>query len=607
MILPVRDISRSPIAGCCAALGTTEPIMLSRLLFALAAGLSALGLSAQERPAALQAEMKVLTDLLRAEPPDATMRRLDSLMLTPTVTADPLWRMYMLAVRGHALRQLGRSDEAINAYISSYQLGDSLNNPRGMVEAQLSIAAVQMDLNDFERAGRELRSALTLSERHNTPHADRILLVLGARASMMERNDSALYWYGRALQLAEAARDSFLIADLNYNIGVAHNQLDHFDQAEHFLNAGLRAIPQVGYALLEGTTRESLGYLYIKTKQYGRVAPLLDSAEVIAKQISHGELLTAVLENRIELYEGTGRPELAIATLKELIEVKDSLGRVVREEEIADAQTRFGMSKLEKELALAKAEAELNALRAQRTWFAWGALILIGGLSVVLVIMFHRQARLKQQAARVLERDKERLLEENELLHQENLMARFETLKSQVDPHFLFNAMNTLYTLVETEPAKAREFIASFSALYRQVLNSRERTIVPVHEELQLAQHYVFLQHIRFGNSLVVDIDVPATALGGYLPPFTLQMLLENAIKHNAISAARPLRINVSAADGRLVVRNDLRPRGGLSAGTGTGLENIRRRYAMLGAAEPEFRLTDQHYIATVRILTERP
>ncbi len=561
----------------------------------------------QERPAALSAEIKTITDLIRAEPPEVALRRVDSLLTTRRVTKDGLWRFHMLAMRGHALRQLGRSDDAIVAYVRSYQLADSLNDARGMVDAQLAIAATHMDISDFERAGRELRRALVLSERRQTPHADRILLVLGARAAMMDRNDSALYWYGRALQLAEAKRDSFLMADLHYNIGAAHSQLGHDKEAEHHLEQGLRAVPHIGYALLEGSTWQTLADIHIRSGRHDRATALLDSAEAMARTISNGELLTATLQSRVDLEEAMGRPSEAIGTLKQLIEVKDSLAQALRMKELADAQGRFGLTRLEKELALARSEAEVNALRAQRSWIAWGALGLIAALAAMLVHMFHRQARMKQQAALALELDKERLQEENELLHQENLMARFETLKSQVDPHFLFNAMNTLYTLVETEPTKAREFIASFSALYRQVLHSRERTIVPVQEELELARHYVFLQRIRFGRSLIVDIDVPAASLGGYLPPFTLQMLLENAIKHNVISATRPLHISVTVEGDNLVVRNDLRPRGGITAGTGTGLENIRRRYAMLGANEPGFRLSDQHYTATVPILTERP
>jgi LytS/YehU family sensor histidine kinase len=185
-------------------------------------------------------------------------------------------------------------------------------------------------------------------------------------------------------------------------------------------------------------------------------------------------------------------------------------------------------------------------------------------------------------------------------------MARFETLKSQIDPHFLFNAMNTLYTLVEAEPAKARDFIASFSALYRKVLSSRDRTIVPLAEELDLIRHYIFLQRIRFGDSLRIRMDIP-TGARGFLPPFTLQMLLENAIKHNVISTGRPLQIDLLLQADRILVRNDLRSRGTSATGTGAGLENIRRRYAMLGAPEPRFTMTASHYEASVPLMTHEP
>jgi LytS/YehU family sensor histidine kinase len=320
-----------------------------------------------------------------------------------------------------------------------------------------------------------------------------------------------------------------------------------------------------------------------------------------------GNVLRAYHQVMAAIYRERGDTMRTFQELNKLLEVRDSLEGMFRTSTLAEAEARFGVTRMEKELALTKAEADVNALRAQRSRIAWGALAIITALAVVLIFSFYRQVSLKQQAAKVLARDKERLEEENELLHQENLMARFETLKSQIDPHFLFNAMNTLYTLVETEPTKAREFIASFSALYRKVLGSRERTIVPVEEELELVQHYLFLQRMRFGDSLQVTVDVPPPTRKGFLPPFTLQMLLENAIKHNVISAARPLHIHVGVEGDRLVVRNDLRPRGTSEAGTGTGLENIRRRYAMLGAPDPTFTIGEAHYSAAVPILAQEP
>lgn len=581
--------------------------MTFRFIALLAALFGCAAVPAQERPDALVREKRHLSGLLRSQPPERTLQRVDSLSTLPPIAADAVWRMELEHYRGHALRLLGRFDEAMAAQVHSYEMADSLNDHAGRVDALLSMAAIHMDLDDLTQAEPILREAFRLNQLQRVGRSYRLPLVMAALSDYRGMADSALYWCRVGLPLAEAAQDSFVMADLHFNMGITYWGLGRQRESETALRRSLAVMPAGGYPHLQARVNESLAYLYFEQGRLAEVPARLDEAERIARAHGSGDILVAVLGSRVEYHLAMGDSTRALSTANTLLAVKDSLSGVFRERAVAEAQARFGLSRMEKELQLARAEAELNAVKAQRSRIAWGALAVIGLLALVLVFMFHRQARLKQAAAQVLERDKERLLEENELLHQENLMARFETLKSQVDPHFLFNAMNTLYTLVESEPVKAREFIASFSALYRQVLNSHERTIVPVQEELQLAQHYVFLQRIRFGNSLVVDIDVPASALSGYLPPFTLQMLLENSIKHNVISAAKPLHISVTAQNGRLIVRNDLRPRGGASAGTGTGLENIRRRYAMLGAPEPDFRISDMHYTATVPILTERP
>lgn len=562
---------------------------------------------AQDRPSALEQEKKYMSGMLRSLPPERTLQRVDSLYALPTIAADPVWRMELVHYRGHALRLLGRYDEAMAAQVRAYDLADSLGLHAGKVDALLSMAAIHMDLDDLDRAEPILREALRLNDDQQIGRSYRLPLVMAALSDYRGQGDSALYWCRTGLPLAEAAKDSFVIADLHFNMGVTYGALGRQRESEAAFFKALAAAPAGGYSHLEGRVNESLAYLYFEQGRLDEVPERLDEAERIARTHGAGDLLATVLGSRVEYYLAIKDSARALLTANELMTVKDSLTGVFRARAMAEAQARFGLSRMEKELQLTRAEAEVNALRAQRSRIAWGALVIISLLAVVLVVLFRKQYKLKQQAAIALERDKERLLEENELLHQENLMARFETLKSQIDPHFLFNAMNTLYTLVETEPVKAREFIASFSALYRKVLTSRERTIVPISEELELVRHYLFLQRMRFGESLKVNVDVPARAMKGYLPPFTLQMLLENAIKHNVISAAKPLHIYLTVEADQLLVRNDLRPRGTSEAGTGTGLENIRRRYTMLGAPEPSFTMSDAHYTATIPILSQEP
>lgn len=564
-------------------------------------------LHGQERSEATAAEMERVATTLRSQSPEVAMHRIDSLLAVPASTQDPLLRVDLYNFKGHALRLVGQQDAALAAQVRSYELADSLDDNRGRTEAQIAIAIIHMDRDELDQAKRELLQVYRLNEARPTERSYRVPLILGAIANKAGQVDSALFWYGKALPMVEAAQDSMTICDIRFNIAIAQEKKLNYRASERYLLGTIAAIPADGYPQMEARASEFLAVVYIEQERWDEVPPLLDKAHRMAIVLGAGDLLENVLKDRMRYDLAIGDNAHALEVSQVLIKTKDSLATVLSEQALAEAQASFDVSRMEKELALTKAEAEVNALRAQRSWIAWGALAVIGVLALVLIILSRRQYLAKKQAALALEQDKERLLEENDLLHQENLMARFETLKSQIDPHFLFNAMNTLYTLVETEPKKAREFVSSFSALYRKVLTSRERTIVPVQEELELVHHYLFLQRIRFGDSLRVKVEVPANALNGYLPPFTLQMLLENAIKHNVISAAHPLHITITVEGDHLIVRNDLLPRGTKEAGTGTGLENIRRRYVMLGAAEPTFTVSDPYYTASVPILSQEP
>jgi len=563
--------------------------------------------TAQTPSRALQEEIAGLKELVRQQPPAEVLRRVDSLLALPEVSSEPRWQIALYSARGKSLRYMRKHHEALAAQVRAFELADSLNDASGRKEAQLAMAILHVDIGEKDRARRELLDLYAQTEGRPKDEDFQIPLVLGALADMAGKLDSALYWYQRSLTMAEAVKDSTWMGNLLFNIGMVHERMDHPVEREAAIRRALNVLPSQGYPQLEARLNAYLGRLLLEQGRPEEVPQLLDKAQRIAMAHEAGDVVVLVRQNRVDYFKAIGETEKALAESDRLIADKDSMATVLREEALAEAQSRFEVSRMEKELALTKAEAEVNALRAQRSWIAWGALAVIVVLAVVLILQYRRQYLAKKQAALALESDKERLLEENELLHQENLMARFETLKSQIDPHFLFNAMNTLYTLVETEPRKAREFVSSFSALYRKVLTSRERTIVPVQEELELVHHYLFLQRIRFGDSLRVAVAVPAHALQGYLPPFTLQMLLENAIKHNVISAAHPLHITITVEGDRLIVRNDLLPRGTKESGTGTGLENIRRRYLMLGAAEPTFTVSDPYYTASVPILSQEP
>lgn len=168
--------------------------------------------------------------------------------------------------------------------------------------------------------------------------------------------------------------------------------------------------------------------------------------------------------------------------------------------------------------------------------------------------------------------------------------AQLDALQSQLDPHFLFNNLNTLAALIEPGNAPAQDFVEQLADVYRYVLLAQGRATVPLAEELAFVETYLALHKARFRDNLRVEFSLAPAALARHVAPLSVQLLLENALKHNEASREHPLHLRLTAtaeAPDTLVVENTLRPRtAGFAPGTGTGLANVRRRYELLGAAQ---------------------
>ncbi|MEM8999210.1 MAG: 2TM domain-containing protein [Bacteroidota bacterium] len=160
--------------------------------------------------------------------------------------------------------------------------------------------------------------------------------------------------------------------------------------------------------------------------------------------------------------------------------------------------------------------------------------------------------------------------------------ARFDALKNQLDPHFLFNSLNVLTSLIEEDQHQAQKFTTSLSKVYRYVLEQKNKDLVTVDEELNFARTYVRLLKMRFEDSIVFDIPEKASDPEAKIVPLSLQLLLENAVKHNVVTASKPLHIRVAEKDGILTVSNNLQEKQVVRKSSGVGLQNIRQRYSIL-------------------------
>ena len=190
-------------------------------------------------------------------------------------------------------------------------------------------------------------------------------------------------------------------------------------------------------------------------------------------------------------------------------------------------------------------------------------------------------------------------------LSRELSSIRFEVLKNQMNPHFMFNSLNVLSSLIEENTEKSQRFIEEFSSIYRYVLETIEKHVVSLEKELEFARSYMFLQQIRHGDELTWNIEIPSEWLQSFLPPLSLQLVLENAIKHNKIEGGNPFHITISVTDDRLVILNPLNPKILFKKSTGVGQKNLKKRYEMISDREPEFRLETSRYVVTLPLIRE--
>ena len=174
---------------------------------------------------------------------------------------------------------------------------------------------------------------------------------------------------------------------------------------------------------------------------------------------------------------------------------------------------------------------------------------------------------------------------ENQNLVIENLRNRYNALKNQTDPHFLFNSLNTLNGLIGYDDERAHEYVEQLSAVFRYTM--QDHSIIKLSEELQFVESYNYLMKIRYGDSLRILICPTAAYLDYYILPFGLQILIENAVKHNVISRKDPLCIVIEiTSDHKIRVENNLQPKQGDKNNTGLGLSNLNERYRLMFGKE---------------------
>jgi len=183
--------------------------------------------------------------------------------------------------------------------------------------------------------------------------------------------------------------------------------------------------------------------------------------------------------------------------------------------------------------------------------------------------------------------------------------AKFDALKNQLDPHFLFNSLNVLSALIDENPEQAQKFTSALSKIYRYVLEQKNKELVDLEEEIKFAKTYMDLLKMRFEDAIVFNFNSTLKNPQAKVVPLSLQLLLENTIKHNTVNSENPLEITIAEEDSNLVVKNNIQPKEILNRGSGVGLSNIQQRYHLLTDRKVEITNINNTFSVKIPLLTK--
>lgn len=233
----------------------------------------------------------------------------------------------------------------------------------------------------------------------------------------------------------------------------------------------------------------------------------------------------------------------------------------------------------------------LNTVLSREKYFFYliGLMITLMVTAVMHAIGFYQETQKQKEALHGMEKQK--------------LVSELNALKAHVDPHFLFNSFNVLSGLIDEDSEKAQSFLTGLSKIYRYVLEQRNEDTSKLKDEIAFANRYLDLQKTRFEEGIHLNIDIPDTFLDKEIPSLSLQLLLENTIKHNAFDKDNPMHIDIKVNDDHLVVENNVRARSKSVLSNGVGLQNITDRYMLLSGKEVKIDNGQNHFTVKLPLL----
>jgi tetratricopeptide (TPR) repeat protein len=486
-------------------------------------------------------------------------------------------------------------DKALESQLKGLELNEELNDTDGIMRSYAGMSWIYKATNDIDKSLEYEKKSYDLAVELKDETSQ--YTILGNIVSTLEkirRYEEAYQKNWKVINYFEKkSPGSIVIGNNYYNMTRIYNNLGRWDSAYYygekakkiFIDRG--ATRELAYTLSHvGRAAMGLGKIaeaeaagmrsYEMNKELGRIDELEDAVFTLVKVYAYKHDI-----GRMDRFQ------------HELEMLGDSISKIGQAKAVAEIRTRYETEQKDHENETLRNQAELQRIRLNQSTYV-GVSSLVGAALLALVaITLYQKNQQRKRFNKVLQT-------ENEKLKVEMLVAQLNQLKDQINPHFLFNSLATLQSMAQENDPKTGLFVQKLSEVYRYILQTNSDNLVSLQEELKVAEAYMFMLNARFENAMITSIRIDDALLSRKLPPFSLQLLVENAIKHNSATQANPLRIEIKASGDEVVVRNNLQPKRSVVDSTKVGLANLQKRFSLLGSKTVSIERGDDHF--TVRL-----
>lgn len=500
---------------------------------------------------------------------------------------------------GLIYRSMGDGAKALEYFQKDLALQEERGDQEGVANAYNNIGNVYDDQSNNARALEYYQKGLALQETLNDEsgmatsynNIGNVYLNQGA-------HEKALEFYNKSLDLRRKLNDRGGIAIALANIGLVYQEQDQPRLALGYVWKSIDILESIGQSPELATSYYSLGFLYANQKDYAKAIELCKKSLLLSRDIHAVKTERDACDCLYQTYKAKGQHELALVYHEQFLALNDSLQKDATSQRLEQMEfarqvllDSIGKEEEKQEIKLSYQSALNQKTESLNVALIAGIIVLLLALALLgRMLYFQKKSeRLQNQALQ---------------LEKQQLISKIDLLRTQVNPHFLFNSLSILSSLVHVNADLSEQFIEQLSRLYRYILEQKDRDVVSLRTELDFLESYVFLLKIRFEKKFELQVHLEEADTDRVkIVPLTLQLLVENAVKHNQMSAKKPLVVEISRDQDYLLIKNRLQLRQHRELSTGTGLNSIINRYGLLSEVAVKAGVEGEDFLVRVPLL----